>query len=182
MPDFLAAAAEAAHGAEEHAEAAAFGISFLTPGFFVALAMIVVILIALRAGVPKIVAKVLDDRIEGIRKQLDEARALRAEAEKLRDDYARKAAEAEKDIAALRAAAEKQAEEIVEKAKADATALIERHKALAAEKIATAERNAVEELRAKVASAAAAAARELIAEKHGEAEDRKLADRIIADI
>jgi F-type H+-transporting ATPase subunit b len=182
VPDILAAAAEAAHGAEEHAEAAAFGISFLTPGFFVALAMIVVILIALRVGVPGIVAKVLDDRIAGIRKQLEEARALRAEAEKLRDDYARKTAEAEKDIVVLRASAEKQAEEIVEKAKADAAALIERHKVISAEKIATAERNAVEELRAKVASAAAAAARELIAEKHGEAADRKLADEIISNI
>ena len=37
-------------------------------------------------------------------------------------------------------------------------------------------------LRAKVATAAAAAARELIAKKHGEADDRKLADRIIAEI
>ena len=82
----------------------------------------------------------------------------------------------------LRASAERQAEEIVDKAKADATALIERHKVVSAEKIASAERAAVEEVRAKVASAAAAAARQLIAEKHGEAADRKLVDRIIADI
>ena len=47
---------------------------------------------------------------------------------------------------------------------------------------AAAERNAVEEVRAKVASAAALASRELIAKKHGEAEDRQLADRIIAEL
>lgn len=184
MLDILAHAAHAvaATEAEHHAEPAAFGIALLTPGFFVALAMLVVIGIALWVGVPRIIAGILDQRIEGIRKQLEEAKTLRAEAEKLRDDYARKAAEAEKDVAALRAGAEKQAEELVEKAKADAAALIERHKALAAEKIATAERAAVEELRAKVATAAAAAARELIAKKHGEADDRKLADRIIAEI
>jgi F-type H+-transporting ATPase subunit b len=175
--DILAHAA-----AEQHAEPSAFGIALFTPGFFVALAMLVVIGIALWAGVPRIVAGVLDSRIAGIRKQLDEARQLRAEAEALRDDYARKSAEAEKDIAALRAGAEKQAGEIVEQAKADAAALIERHKVLAEEKIATAERNAVEELRARVATAAAAAARELIADRHGEAEDRHLADRIISDI
>jgi len=174
--DLLAAAA---HAAEEHAEPTAFGLG---PGAYVALAMVVTIGIALYAGVPKIVAKVLDERIAGIRKQLDEARALRAEAETLRDEYARKAAEAEKDIAALREGAERQAAEIVEKAKADATALIERHKVIAAEKIATAERAAVEELRARVATAAATAARELIAAKHGEAADRQLADRIIAEI
>jgi len=177
--DLLAAAT---HGAEEHAEATAWGISFLTPGAMVALAMIVVFLIALWVGAPRIIAKVLDDRIAGIRKQLDEAKALRAEAQALRDEYARKSAEAEKEIAVLREGAERQAEEIVEKAKADASALIERHKALAAEKIATAERNAVEELRVKVASASAAAARALIVQKHSEAADRKLADKIIAEI
>lgn len=182
MLDILAAAAGAIPHAEEHVEPSAFGIALLTPGFFVATAMLVVIGIALWAGVPRIIAGVLDRRIAGIRTQLDEARQLRAEAAALRDEYAVKAAAAEQDIVALRERAEKQAAEIVEKAKADASALIERHKTLAAEKIATAERDAVAELRARAATAAAAAARELIADKHGEAEDRKLADRIIADI
>lgn len=163
----------------EHAEPTAFGIG---PGGYVALSMIVVIGLMLYVGVPKMIAGALDQRIAGIRRQLDQAKALRAEAEKLRDEYARKAAEAERDINALRAGAERQAAEIVDKAKADAAALIERHKTLAAGKIATAERNAVEELRAKVANAAAAAARELIAESHGEAADRKLADEIISGL
>ncbi len=179
MLDFLAVATEAAHGAAEHAEPEAFGLG---PGAYVALAMILVILVMLWKGVPRIIAGILDQRIAGIRKQLDEAKELRAEAERLRDDYARKTAEAEKDIAALRAGAERQADEIVAKAKDDAAALIERHKTLAAEKIATAERNAVEEVRAKVATAAALASRQLIAAKHGEADDRALADRIIADL
>ena len=169
----------AGHEAAEHVYPTAFGIA---PHGWTAIAMLVVFAIMLWAGVPRIIAGILDSRIEGIRKQLDEAAKLRAEAEALRDDYAKKSLEAEKDIAALRAGAEKQAVEIVEKAKADAAALIERHKLLAGEKIATAERNAIDELRAKAATAAAAAARELISEKHGEAEDRQLADRIIADI
>ena len=171
--------ATAAHEAGEHAYPTAFGIA---PHGWTAIAMLVVIAIMLWAGVPRIIAGILDSRIEGIRKQLDEASKLRAEAEALRDEYMRKSAEAEKDIAALRAGAEKQAVEIVEKAKADAAALIERHKVLAEEKIATAERNAVEEVRAKVATAAAVAARDLIAEKHGEAEDRQLADKIISGL
>ena len=172
MLDLLAAA-------HETAEPTAFG---LNAGGWVAVAMIVVILIMLWAGVPRIIGGILDSRIEGIRKQLDEAKSLRAEAEKLRDEYARKAREADQEAAALRAQAERQAEEIVEKAKADADALIERHKASAAGKIASTERAAVEELRAKVATAAADAARELIAQKHGEAADRKLADQIIGGI
>jgi len=165
--------------AGEAAEPTAFG---LNAGGWVAVAMIVVFLLAILAGAPRIVAGILDSRIEGIRKQLDEAKSLRAEAEKLRDEYARKAGEADQEAAALRVQAERQAEEIVEKAKVDAAALIERHKAIAAGKIASAERAAVEELRAKVATAAADAARELIAQKHGEAADRKLADQIIGGI
>lgn len=183
MLDLLAHAAEAAsEGGEHHAEATAFGVSFLTPGFFVAAAMLVVFAIMLKARVPALIAKSLDARISGIREQLDEAAKLRAEAEALRDEYALKSKQADKDIAALKAAAEKQAAEIVEQAKADAGALIERHKALAADKIAAAERAAVEDLRAKAAEAAASAARELIAKEHGAAADAKLVDQAIAGI
>jgi F-type H+-transporting ATPase subunit b len=182
--EFLAHAAEAAHeaGAEHHAEATAFGVSFLTPGFFVALAMLVVVAIMLKARVPAIVAKALDARIADIRTQLDQAASLRAEAQKLRDEYAKKSAQADKDIAAITAAAEKQAADIVEQAKADASALIERHKALSADKIAAAERAAVEGLRAQAAAAAAAAARELIGKELDEAADKKLVDQAIAGI
>lgn len=165
--------------AGEAAEPTALG---LNAGGWVAVAMLVVFAIMLMAGLPKIIAGILDSRIDGIRKQLDEARSLRAEAEKLRDEYATKAREAGQEAEALRAQAERQAEEIVEKAKTDAAALIERHKAIATDKIASAERAAVDELRAKVATAAAAAARELIAGNHGEAADRKLADEIIGGI
>ncbi len=173
MLDLLAAAAH------ESAEPTAFGIA---PGGYVALAMIVVILIMLWAGVPRIIAAMLDQRIAGIRQQLDEAKTLRAEAEALRDEYVRKAAAAESDIEAMRASAERNAAEIVDKAKADAAAMIERHKASAAEKIAAAERDAVADLRSKAANAATTAARQLIADKHGEDADRKLADEIISAI
>lgn len=181
MLDMLTAAA-AGHAGEEHVEAAAFGVSALTPGFFVALSMLVVFAIMLRAKVPAMVAGMLDARIAEIRKQLDEAKALRAEAAALRDEYAQKAKDAEKDIVAMKASAERNAAEIVERAKADAATLIERHKATAADKIASAQRSAIADLRATAASAAAAAARSLIADKHGEAADRKLADEIIAGI
>lgn len=176
MFDLLAAVA---HEAGEHAEPTAFGIA---PGGYVALAMILVIAIMLWVGVPRIIAGMLDQRIAGIRQQLDEAKALRVEAEALRDEYVRKASEAERDIEAMRASAERNAAEIVEKAKADAALLIERHKTSAGEKIAAAERSAIAELRSKAATAATAAARQLIAEQHGEDADRKLADEIIAGI
>ena len=161
----------------EHAEATAFGIG---PGGYVALSMIVVLGIMLWKRVPQLLVAALDQRIAGIRVQLDEAKALRSEAEKLRDEYAGKAAEAQKGADEIRAAAERNAAEIVEKAKADAAAMIARHKAASADRISAAERTALAELRAKAASVAAEAAGALIAENHGEAADRTLADKVIA--
>lgn len=183
MLELLAHAAEGAHvAAEEHAEAAAYGISVLTPGFFVALAMLVVFAIMLKAKVPAMIAGMLDGKIAQIRKQLDEAKALRAEAAKLLDDYTAKAKAAEADIAELRTHAEKEAERIVDKAKADATALIARHKALAEDRISAAERAAVAELRTKAAEAATAAAARLIADRHDAGADKGLVDQAIAGI
>jgi F-type H+-transporting ATPase subunit b len=178
----MAAAAEAAHAGEEHVEAAAFGVSFLTPGFFVALAMLVVFGIMLKARVPALIAGMLDARIGEIRKQLDEAARLRAEAEALKAEYEKKAKEADAEIATFMAAAERQAGEIVDKAKADAAALIERHKKMAEAKIVGAERAAVAEIREKAATAATAAARELIAAKHDSGADKALVDKAIAGI
>ena len=185
MLEYLAAATAAhpaAAGEEHHAEAVVAGISILTPGFFVALAMLVVFAIMLRARVPALIAKSLDARIAGIRAQLDEAARLRAEAEALRDEYARKAKDAAAEIVAMKDAAEHQAAEIVEKAKRDSAALIARRRAMAEEKIASAERAAIEQVRVRVAEVAAAAARDLIAKQHGAEADSKLVDHSIAQL
>src|SRR5690606_38065402 len=158
------------------------GVALFTPAFFIALAMLVVLAIMLKARVPALIAKGLDSRISGIRQQLDEAARLRAEAEALRDEYAKKSRDADADIAALRDAAEQQAREIVAKAKADATALVARRRAMAEDKIAAAERAAIEEVRTRAATAAAAAARGLTAESHDSAADRKLVDQAISGL
>src|SRR5690606_25675904 len=170
---------EVAGGAEHHIEPTAFGI---TPGGYVALAMLVVFAIMLWKRVPALIAGALDKKIEGIREQLDTASKLRDEAAALKAEYETKAKAADAEIAALKAAAEKQAAAVVAKAKDDAVQLIARHKALSEAKIAAAERAAIDELRAKAAGAAAAAAGQLIAEQHDAEADRKLADEIIAGI
>jgi F-type H+-transporting ATPase subunit b len=169
----------AAHAAEEHAEATAFGIA---PGGYVAIAMLVVIGIMLWVRVPGLIASALDKRIAGIREQLDTAAKLREEAAALKAEYEAKATAADAEIAALKAAAEKQAADVVAKAKQDASDLIARHKAQSQAKIAAAERAAIGELRARAASASAQAAGRLIAEQHDAEADRQLADRIISEI
>jgi F-type H+-transporting ATPase subunit b len=75
-----------------------------------------------------------------------------------------------------------EADTIVAKAEADTKALISRREKMAKDKIAAAERGAIEELRATAAAAAAAAASTLIAAKHTAKADQKLVDEAIAGI
>jgi F-type H+-transporting ATPase subunit b len=72
-----------------------------------------------------------------------------------------------------------EAEGIVRQAESDASALVERRGRMAEEKIAAAERAAIDSVRAKAARAAAAAAEALIREKVDAAADKALVDRTI---
>lgn len=166
--------------AAEHAEEpTALGIG---PGGWVALSMIAVILLMLKVGVPRIVAGMLDKQIGEVRKALDDASALRKEAEALRDEYAAKIAGAEQHAAEMIAHAGVEAQAIVDKAKADTQGVIARRARMAEDKIAAAERGAVAELRAKAAEAAASAAGTLIAAQHDAKADKSLVDAAIAGI
>jgi F-type H+-transporting ATPase subunit b len=72
-----------------------------------------------------------------------------------------------------------EAEGIVRQAETDAAALVERRTRMAENKIAAAERAALDEVRATAARAAAAAAGRLIAERMDAGTDRALIDRTI---
>ena len=145
------------HAPAEHAEPTALG---LTPTGWVALAIIAVFAIFLWARVPRAVAKALDQQIDGIRKRLDEAASLRADAEALKKEYQKKAKAADKE----------------------AKAMIERRTRLAEDKIAAEERTAINELRATAASAATRAAGKLIGERHDAKADAVLVDEAIAGL
>ncbi len=155
----------------------------LQPYQWVSLSMAALLLIAF-AGlkVHRTIAGGLDSKIAEIRRNLDEAKALRAEAEALRADYAAKIAAAEKDAAAMISNAETEAKAIVAKAESDTAAMIARREQMAQDKIAAAELQAVADLKARAAQASAAAAATLIAERHDAAADASLADKVIAAI
>ncbi|MFC3101117.1 hypothetical protein [Altererythrobacter lauratis] len=153
----------------------------LQPYQWVSLSMAVLLLIAFGvAKVHRTIARGLDGKIAEIRRNLDEAKALRTEAEALRAEYAAKIASAEKDAEAMLANARTEADAIIAKAEADTTAMIARREAMAQGKIAAAELQAVADLRARAAQASTAAAAALIAERHDADADAKLADEVIA--
>lgn len=149
---------------------------------WVAVAAIIVLALMIWKKVPGMIGAMLDARIAGIRTQLDEAKALRAEAEALRADYEEKAKSAHIEAEAMKAHAHQEAAAIIAKAKAGAEDLMTRRAKMAEDKIAAAERAAVAEVRARAADAAAKAAGILIAEHHNADADRTLVDRSIAGL
>ncbi|WP_301749224.1 hypothetical protein [uncultured Erythrobacter sp.] len=168
-----------ASGAEGHAEPGVLGLDSYQ---WVALAMSVLIAVFIWKKVPGIITGGLDAKIAAIRSALDEAKTLRAEAEALRAEYAAKIASAEKDAEAMLAGAREEADAILAKAEADSEVMVARRQKMAEDKIAAAERAAIAEVKAKAVTAAAAASRKLIAERHDGAADKILADEVIASL
>ncbi|WP_375427009.1 hypothetical protein [uncultured Sphingomonas sp.] len=166
-------------GAEHVVEPTALG--FNTTGW-VGIAALVVLLIMLVRGVPAMIGRSLDGRIADIRRQLDDAARLRAEAEALRAEYEAKAASAHGEAETIRAHAHQEAHAIITKAKADAEALMDRRARMAEDKIAAAERTALAEVRATAAEAAVKAAALLMRDGVDAGLDRSLVNRTIAGI
>lgn len=148
----------------------------------VGLAMLVLLIVFLWKKVPAAIGKALDAKIAGIKAQLDEAAALRAEAEQLKAEYEARAAASEGEAAAMLERARHEADSIRAKAETDAAALVERRTRMAEDKIAAEERAALSALRATAADAAAKAAARIIVERHDAAGDKALVDQAIAGI
>lgn len=165
--------------AAPHAEPTAWG--FDASGW-VAWAMIAVFALMLWKKVPSAIGKALDRKIAGIRQQLDEAAQLRAEAEALRAEYEAKSNQADAEAATMIERARAEAAGILAQAETDATALVERRTRMAEDKIGAAERAAVDAVRARAATAAAAAAESLIRDRLDGAGDKSLVDATIAGL
>jgi F-type H+-transporting ATPase subunit b len=165
---------------EQRPEPTNFGL--LGAPQWIALAMLAVFAIMLWKRVPALIGRALDKKIAGIRAELDEAEQLRKDAEALKAEYEARAATADAERQTIIARAHHEAEAIVAQAKADTAALIERRTRMAEDKIAAAERHALDEVRARAASAAAAAAARLIAERHGPDADRAMVDEAIVKL
>jgi F-type H+-transporting ATPase subunit b len=181
VPDTGAHAVTIQHGgpSEEHPDPSVFGLDATV---WVSIAMAVFIGILIWKKVPGLITRGLDGQIAAIRARLDEAKALRAEAEALRDEYARKIAGAEAEAQAMLQHADQEAAALIAKAEADAQDLTARRAKMAEDKIAAAERTAIAEVRARAADAATRAAAAIIAEKHGAAADKALVDQSIAGL
>jgi F-type H+-transporting ATPase subunit b len=133
--------------------------------FVVLLAFIVFIAILLYFKVPTRVNGMLDKRAQDIKSELDEARALREEAQTLLAGYERKQKDVQEQSDRIVKHAKAEAEAAAEQARKDLEVSIERRKQAAQEQIASAEANAVKEVRDRAISVAVAAAKDVIAKQ-----------------
>ncbi|MBW7946641.1 MAG: F0F1 ATP synthase subunit B [Sphingomonadaceae bacterium] len=169
----------AAHGeAEVHHEA----LLGLDSYGWVGLAFLAFVFFMWRLGAFKGIGVALDARGARIRAELDEAKALRAEAEALLAEHKRQQAAAEKDAEAIIAHARQEAGQIVAAAQKSAEAMVARRAAMAEAKIGAAERAAETELRARAANLATAAAAQIIAGSTDKATKTKLTDAAISEL
>ena len=131
--------------------------------FWVLIAVVVFIIIMVRVGVPSLVTKALDDAGLKVQAQLDEAQRLRKEAESLLEE-----------VKVQRAATERAAEDMMRSARSDADRLraeaavkleedVKRRATLAERKIALAESQAANDVKAAAVEMAAQASEAVLA-------------------
>lgn len=150
--------------------------------FWVALSFVAFFLIAIKFGIHRTVLGALDGRAVKIQAELDEAKRLKEEAEKLLAEYKQKAREAEGEAQAIIAQANAEAKQIAAEAKTRLEEFIARRTKMAESKIAQAEQQAMAEVRAAAADAAVKAAETIVAETAKGAEGKSLLESAIKDV
>ncbi len=157
-------------------------LSLHSTNFIVLLAFILFIAVLFYFKVPGMIGKMLDDRSAGIKSELDEARALRDDAQALLASYERKQKEVQEQADRIVAHAKEDADAAAVQAKKDLEVSIARRMQAAEDQIASAEASAVREVRDTAATVAVAAAREVIAAQMTATEGNKLITDAIAEV
>ena len=122
----------------------------------------------------------LDGRAERIRKQIDEAEALRAEADTMLREAEQRQRAALEEAKTVVAEATREAARLKDQAAKDLTVLLERRRQSALDKIAQAEATAVAEVRQYAVDVAIAATREVLtAQVQGPLADRMIDQAIV---
>jgi F-type H+-transporting ATPase subunit b len=150
-----------------------------SPEFWVAISFVGFVLLILYFKVPGKIVELLDERAEAIRQELDEARRLREEAQAILADYQRKAKGAEQEAEEIIRLAKQEAQALAAETRTKLEESLERRTRLAEEKIARAEEQAMDDVRAAAIEVAIATAEQIIDKKMTPAASAKLVDESI---
>ena len=156
--------------------------SLSNTNFIVSIAFLLFIGILVYFKVPGMIGGLLDNRAEGIKSELDEARALREEAQTLLASYERKQAQVQEQADRIVEAAKVDAKAAADQAKIDLEKSIARRVAAAEDQIASAEAAAVKEVRDQAIAVAVAVARAEMARQMSDADASKLIDASIEEV
>lgn len=152
------------------------------PDFWEGLGLATVIAIILWRRIPGMVTKMLDDRAVAISNELAQAKQLREEAEAVLVRYTERAGRAQVEADVILAQAKEEAERFARESEAQLKALVERRAKMAQDRIARAEAQAMADIRAMAADAAASAATKLIATRLDDKQSGALIDASIGDL
>jgi len=156
--------------------------SLFNTNFVVLISFLAFVALLVYLRVPGKLISMLDKRADGIRKDLDEARALREEARTVLASYERKQKEVQEQAERIVETAKAEAEAAAAKAKEDLKVSIERRLAAADEQIESAKAGAVKEVRDRAIAVAVQAAREVITQQMTEQTGDRLVDASIGDV
>lgn len=134
------------------------------------------------AGVPGMIRRKLDERSVRIKAELDEARALRDEAQTLLAGYERRQKEVKAQADDIVVAARREAEKAAEAAKEDIRRSVARRMQTAGEQIAAAEQAAVRQIKDKAVSVAVAAAADVLRGQIKADDANRLIDAAIGEV
>ena len=150
--------------------------------FVVTIAFVLFVALLVYLKVPGLIGGMLDKRADRIREELDEARALREEAQTILASYEQKQKEAAEQSEAIVAHAKEEARVAAEQAKEDIRANIARRLKAAEDQISSAEQAALREVKDKAVSVAVAAAAKVIAERTSAADADARIDAAIKEV
>jgi F-type H+-transporting ATPase subunit b len=133
-------------------------------------------------GVPGMISRKLDERAVRIKAELDEARALRDEAQTLLAGYERRQKEVKAQAADIVTAARAEAEKAAVAAKEDIRKSVARRMVTATEQITAAEQAAVRQIKDRAVSVAVAAAADVLKARMKAEDADRLIDSAISEV
>lgn len=157
-------------------------VSLGNTNFVVLIAFLIFVGILLYYKVPGLIGGMLDKRAESITSELNEAKALREEAQSLLASYERKHKEVQAQADRIVASAKDEAQQAADAAKDDIAKSIARRLTAAEEQIASAQTAAIKEVRDQAIMVAIGAAKDVIAKQMDAKSAGSLIDDAIATV
>ncbi len=157
-------------------------VSLKNTDFVVLIAFLIFVGILLYFKAPSKIGEMLDGRSAAIKSELDEAKALREEAQSLLASYERKQKDVQEQADRIVASAKEEAATAATAAKADIAASITRRLAAAEEQIASAQAGAVKAVKDQAVTVAIGAAQDVIAKQMDAKSSHALVDDAIATV